>query len=39
MQQCTGLTQAPLFSPLVGDFARGMLVQIPLTAQRPRAPS
>jgi len=31
MQQCTGITQAPLFSPLVGDFARGMLVQIPLT--------
>ena len=30
MQQYTGISQVPLFSPLVGDFARGMLVQIPL---------
>lgn len=30
MQQYAGISEAPLFSPLVGDFARGMLVQIPL---------
>lgn len=30
MGQWTGLTQAPLFTPIVGDFYRGMAVAVPL---------
>ncbi|NJM96258.1 MAG: N-acetyl-gamma-glutamyl-phosphate reductase [Phormidesmis sp. RL_2_1] len=30
MQQYAGLTHTPLFVPSVGDFAQGMLVQVPL---------
>jgi N-acetyl-gamma-glutamyl-phosphate reductase len=30
MQQYAGLSHAPLFVPAVGDFAQGMLVQVPL---------
>lgn len=30
MQRYSGLWQAPLFCPLVGDFAQGMLVMVPL---------
>jgi N-acetyl-gamma-glutamyl-phosphate reductase len=30
MQQYAGLGHAPLFVPAVGDFAQGMLVQVPL---------
>lgn len=32
MRRHAGLTTTPLFTPMVGDFARGMLVQVPLTA-------
>jgi len=36
----TGLTQAPLFSPAVGRYAQGMLVEIPLHLNMmPKAPS
>lgn len=30
MQEYSGLTHAPLFVPAVGDFAQGMVVQVPL---------
>ena len=32
MRHFAGLATAPLFTPMVGPFARGMLVQVPLTA-------
>jgi N-acetyl-gamma-glutamyl-phosphate reductase len=32
MRAHAGLGEPPLFTPMVGDFARGMLVQVPLTA-------
>lgn len=32
MRHHAGLAEAPLFTPMVGDFARGMLVHVPLTA-------
>ena len=36
---CTGLTRRPLFVPAVGNFAQGMLVQLPLhLAQLPGQP-
>jgi N-acetyl-gamma-glutamyl-phosphate reductase len=36
---CTGLTRRPLFVPSVGNFAQGMLVQLPLhLAQLPGQP-
>jgi Acetylglutamate semialdehyde dehydrogenase len=37
MRRHAGLAEVPLFSPMVGDFARGMLVQIPLTRPLVRA--
>ena len=30
IMRCTGLTHRPLFVPSVGNFAQGMLVQLPL---------
>jgi len=30
IQHCTGLTRRPVFLPAVGNFAQGMLVQLPL---------
>lgn len=36
MRLHAGLAEAPLFSPMVGDFARGMLVHVPLTAAQCR---
>ncbi|MEO8038701.1 MAG: N-acetyl-gamma-glutamyl-phosphate reductase [Betaproteobacteria bacterium] len=30
MQAISGLTHAPLFTPIVGDFAQGMVVAVPL---------
>ena len=37
MRALAGLAHAPLFSPMVGPFERGMLVHVPLPADR-RAP-
>jgi len=33
MQQVVGLTAAPIFQPVVGDFYKGMLVSVPLFSQ------
>ncbi len=40
MRHWTGLTHAPLFDPILGDFAQGMLVSVPLhLAALPGAPT
>ena len=39
MQRWAGLAGAPLFTPMVGHFARGMLVQVPVTAAHRTEPA
>jgi N-acetyl-gamma-glutamyl-phosphate reductase len=39
MRHFAGLHLPPLFTPMVGPFARGMLVQVPLTASQRTAPT
>lgn len=39
MQCYSGLSNAPLFSPIVGDYAQGMLVHVPLLRGQLRGPA